>query len=174
MVFLRHASRHVHASVANYVKAGLTELNWDDPANTPLGAPAVRVQTTSPVTGDKLASSVSAGLVAVSLGNEFNPDPQELGGGLHMQEYPFFVDVFMDTEGECTALACDIRDMFLGRFEDFSARWIPVTDQVLSTPVPGWKIEFDDVERVSPDHSYSFHWQVVRVTAQVYYPEVVW
>jgi hypothetical protein len=173
MVFLRHASRHVHASVANYVKAGLTELNWDDPALTPLGAPAVRVQTTSPVAGERLAATVSPGLVAVSLGNEFSPDPQELGGGLHMQEYPFFVDVFMGSEGECTALACDIRDMFLGRFE-FAARAIPVVDQVTGTSVDGWKIEFDDIQRITPDHTYSVHWQVVRVTASTYYPEVVW
>ena len=172
MSFLRHASRHVHASVANYVKAGLTELDWMDPAQTPLGAPAVSVRTTSPVTGGKLESGITPGLVYVTLGNEFRPDPQELGGALHMQEYPFFIDCFMGTEGEGTALACDVRDLLLGRFE-FASRAIPVTDQVLGTSVPGWKIEFDDVERVVPDHSYSIHWQVVRVTASTYYPEVV-
>lgn len=172
MVFLRHASRHVHATVANHVKAGLTELGWDDAATTPLGAPAVSVQTTAALTGGRVDKKVTAGLVSITLGNEFAPDPQELGGALFLQEYPIFIDVFMGTEGETTALACDIRDILLGRFE-FAGRSIPVVDQVTSTPVDGWRIEFDDVERTTPENTYSLFWQVVKVTAATYYPEVV-
>jgi len=171
--FLRHASRHVHATVAKHVKAGLTELDWTDPANTPLGAPAVRFQTTTALQGGKLGSGVGAGLVSIVLGNELMPDPEELGGPLFRQDYPFFIDLFMETDGEATALACDIRDILLGRFE-FAGRTLPVVDQVTSTPVPGWLIEFEDVERMSPDHTFSIQWQVVKVTASTYYNEVVY
>lgn len=169
-MFLRHASRHVHASVANYVKAGLTELGWDDPATTPFGAPAVRVQTTAALTGGRVGTSVSPGLVSITLGNERAPSMEELGGPLASQDYPIFIDVFMGTEGECTALATDIRDHLLGRFE-FSKRSIPVRDQATSTDVPGWSIEFDDLERVSPDNTYSLYWQVVHVTATTFFNE---
>ena len=44
----------------------------------------------------------------------------------------------------------------------------------VSLPRIRGEIEFDDVQRVTPDHTYSVHWQVVRVTASTYYPEVVW
>jgi hypothetical protein len=171
--FLRHASRHVHATIAKHVKAGLTELNWTDPALTPLGASAVRFQTTSALQGGRPGAGVSPGLVSITLGNEAPPSEEEMGGPLHLQEYPIFIDVFMETEGECTALACDVRDILLGRFE-FAGRVLPVVDQVTSTDVPGWILELDDVERMSPEHTFSIQWQVVKVTASAYYNEVVY
>lgn len=173
MTFLRHASRHVHQTMADHILNGLEELNWTDPMLTPLGAPAVRLQTTPALQGGRLGANVAAGLVSVTLGNEFAPDLEEMGGPLSSQEYPVFIDMFMGTEGEALALACDIRDILLGRFE-FAKRHLAVVDQVTSTSVPGWMIELDDVERVSPDHNYSLHWQVVKVTATTYYNEVTY
>lgn len=173
MTFLRHASRHVHHTVANRIKDGLDQLGWTDPTTTPLGAPAVVIQTEPVLTGGRTTTKLAAGMVSITLGDEFPPDPEELGGALFSQDYPIFIDVFGNTDGETTALACDVRDILLARF-DFASRFFPVVDQVTSTDVPDWVIELDDVERLRPDNTYALYWQVVKVTATVFFPEVVY
>jgi len=172
MTYLRHASRHVHHTVANHLKARLDALGWTDAATTPFGATPAKIITTSAVVGTQLDSKVTAGTIAVTLGDEFGPDPQELGGPFTSQEYPIFVDVFQDTSTAALTLASDIRDIFLGRVAG-SRRWLDVVDQSTKQPVPGWKIELDDVDRVSPETAMPLRWQVVKVTAIAYFNDVM-
>ena len=65
--------------------------------------------------------TVTAGLVSITLGDELLVDMEELGGPLAAQGYPFFVDCFEDNEAVTTALATDVRDIFLGRFTGAAA-----------------------------------------------------
>jgi len=176
MTFLRHSSRHVHHTVADHVEAGLAALSWTNAATTPFGSPVVTFDRTRSA-ADFLVpgvtpSGLKAGLVCITLGNEFQPDPEEMGSGLHVVELPIFVDVFMDVDAHAQTLAEDARDIFLGRQAFWPKRFIPVVNQATSTAVPGWSIEFDDVERDRPEHSFALAWQVVKATAMVRYQEV--
>ena len=173
MAFLRHAGRHVHHTVANHIETQLGVLNWTTVGNVPFDSPPVQVRRTSAIVGGTLGKTTKAGTVAVTLGNEFASDPEELGGPLSSQEYPIFIDVFQDTEATTLALALDVKDILMGRFPNTS-RFLPVIDQTTGTPVDGWKIEFDDVERVEPDYNFALFWQVVKVTAVAYFPEVIY
>lgn len=171
MTYLRHASRHVHHTVANYIAEQLTALNWMDEANTPFGAIPVRIMKTPSVIGGQLADNVTAGVVSITLGDESNPDPEELGGALFSQEYPIFIDIFQDSYAVALSLANDVRDILLGRLPD-TQRWLDVVNQTNAQVVPGWKLELEDVERVSPETVMPLRWQVVKVTAVAYFPEV--
>ena len=170
MTFLRHAARHVHHTVANYVEAQLTELNWlsDTP---PFGAQPVAIRRTAAFLGSELVEGIGAGTITITLGDEVNPDPEELGGPLTRQDYPIFIDVFQDSEAVTLALATDVRDALLGRFPT-SRRFLPVVDQATGLEVPGWTMEFDDVERITPDRRLPLPWQAVHVTAACYFQEV--
>jgi hypothetical protein len=171
MSHLRHASRHVHHSVAAYLEVILGELGWTSAVESerPFGAARVVVKRTGNV--GRRDANLEPGQVYVTLGDEPEPDQQEMGGPLSRQDIPIFVDVLMDEPGLALALACDIRDALLGRFES-AARSIDVVDQSTQTPVPGWRIRFEDVERIQPEAMLALDWQVVKVTAEVDFPEV--
>ena len=171
MTYLRHASRHVHHSVADYLQAQLEELGWTDPDATPFGATPVTLIRTPAIVGGALTEKITAGTVAITLGDEYGPDIEELGGPLHSQDYPLFVDVFQATSAEALALASDIRDIFLARLPG-TQRWLDVTNQINDQVVPGWKLEFEDIERVQPETVMPLRWQVIKVTAVAYFPEV--
>lgn len=174
MTWLRHAARHVHHSAADYLQAQLEALDWMDPDETPFGAPPVKIRRTAGILGNKLADDkVVAGTVAITLGSEVAPDEQELGGPLSAQEYPLFIDIFQDSDAAVVSLATDVRDIFMGRMPN-SQRWLPVTNQITGAVVPGWKLEFEDIERVTPDATLPLHWQVVKVTATAFFPEVTY
>lgn len=172
MSYLRHASRHVHQTVADHVKDGLTSLGWFGP-DVPFGEDPITLDTTRAFIGDTLSEEVTAGTVYVTLGREVNPDMEELGGPLASQQYPFFFDVFMTTEAVTRALACDIRDLLLGRIDGYG-RGLQVTDYVTGTPVAGMALSFDDIERVAPEHTFPLHWETVHATAVLHFNEVVW
>lgn len=175
MTWLRHAGRHVHHTVANYVEAQLTDLSWLDPANVPFGAAAapVTIIRTPAIIGGKLGTDIVAGTLAITLGDEFQPDMEELGGPLASQEYPIFFDVFQLTDAAALALASDIRDILLGRLPG-TQRWHPVINQATGGEAVGWQLEIEDVERVSPDNRLALPWQVVKATATCYFPEVIY
>lgn len=173
MDFLRHAGRHVLHSVANYVEEQLDELLWTQAEGVPFGAARVKLIRTPAFVGGSLDKNIQAGIVSVSLGDEFAPNMEELGGALASQEYPLFFDVFQDSNASALTLATDIRDILLGRLPG-TQRWLDVIDQAFQTPVPGWKLEFEDVERVQPETSSPLNWQVVKVVAVAYFPEVTY
>lgn len=171
--FLRHAARHVHYTVADYIEAQLADLDWTTEGSTPFGATALTFQRFPAVTGDPTKAQIAPGTVAITLGNELAPDPQELGGPLTLQEYPIFVDVFMEKDAEAVAVATDVRDILLGRLPG-THRFLDLVDQLTDLPVPGWKIELDDVQRVRPDSVLPVHWHSVHVAANAYFNETVY
>lgn len=173
MTYLRHAGRHVLHSVANYIETQLGTLQWTVEGFVPFGAAQVKIIRTPAFVGGALDKAIKPGVVAMSLGDEFMPDMEELGGALASQEYPIFIDVFQDTSASALTLATDIRDILLGRLPD-TQRWLDVTDQATQSVVPGWKLEFDDIERVQPETASPINWQVVKVTAVAYFPEVTY
>ena len=85
-----------------------------------------------------------------------------------------FVDILMDVPAHADAVAQDIRDILLGRFPDIAGRVIAVVDQSTGQPVPGWKVEFDDLEVSTPDVPLALQWRVVKLTAATYFPEAVY
>lgn len=173
MAWLRHAGRHVHHTAANYLTAQLEALGWldDDAANRPFGMTQVQVWTRPAILESGLGDKVEAGVLSITLGDEMPPELQEVGGPLSEQLYPLFVDCFHDTEESTLALATDVKDIFMGRLPG-SQPWLDVVNQANQVAVPGWRMEFEDIERVKPDSRVRLHWQVVKVTACTYYPEV--
>jgi hypothetical protein len=173
---LRHATRHVHATVLNIVREQLTTLGWTQESTLPFGpkyANVVRFIDSPAIAGDRLADGIEPGIVACTVGPEQPPDSEEIGGPLTRQDYPIFFDVFQGSYSATTALANDIRDILLGRFPG-TRRHIGVIDQTDNTRVPGWTCELTDVTLVRPEIRLPLHWQVVKVTAEVYFPEVQW
>lgn len=173
MEYLRHATRHVHHTVANEVQAQLTELGWMTDGEVPFGATKVTMIRTPAFVGSTLHKSITAGVLAVTVGDEFMPTMEELGGPLSVQEYPLFFDVFQDSDAAAVALASDIRDILLGRLPG-TRRFLDVINQVTGQVVPGWKLEFDDIDRTSPNLTAPLNWQVVKATAVAYFPEVAY
>lgn len=182
MTWLRHGGRHVQGTVQAYLRECLVELGWanDDPADTstdslPFGpeqASLVRIRNTPAVTTDgSLSENVTAGVLSITVGDENESLMEELGGPLASQEYPLFFDVFQDTYGTALALATDVKDILMGRLPD-TVRSMPVRNMANGAVVSGWMIELDDVIRVQPEHKFPLHWQVVKATATVYFPEV--
>lgn len=176
MTYLRHASRHIQASLLKTISNGLDPLGWLDASTLPFGtqnAAVVRFTDTPAIATDKLADGVSPGLISVTLGPEFPANMEEIGGPLSRQDYPFFIDLFQPTYAATTALANDIRDILMGRLPG-TRRYMVVTDQITNTPVAGWTCELTDVEITRPEIRLPLHWQVVKVTCEVYFPEVQW
>lgn len=173
MTYLRHSSRHIHHSVADYVKAQMAALLWTTPGSVPFDAPVVRFTTNTAIPNNRtdLARAIEPGMVAITVGDEPDTVEEELGGELVTLELPIFFDIFMDSDATALAVANDIRDVLKGRLAG-SKRVIPVVDQVTSTPVDGWVIEFTDVERARPEHNV-LHWQIVKVTATTQFLEIV-
>lgn len=176
MSWLRHAGRHVHHTAANYLKVQLDALDWlgtDPNVAVPFGAPPVTLLTAPVIIGEKLSEQVKAGTVAITLGDEQPSDMEEMGGPLAAQGYPLFIDIFSDTEETTLALATDVRDIFMGRLAG-TQRFLDVVNQATTVAVPGWRMEFEDVERLKPNVSFPLYWQVVKVTAMTYFPEVTY
>lgn len=172
MSALRHSSRHVHHSVAEHLSAALTTLKWVGPANdTPFGAPVVTVTTSQDTLGSKEVAGAKDGSLFVSLGPEQMPVDEEVGGPLAMTELVMFVDVFMAQAGHAQALIEDVRDVFLGRLPAPGPRSIPVVNQVTSTVVEGWRVEFVDLEQRIPDRASALHWRVLALTCEIRYRE---
>ncbi|GAB3863339.1 hypothetical protein GCM10028801_30730 [Nocardioides maradonensis] len=169
MAWLRHSSRHVHATVLNHVKDQLDTLGWLSAGTTPFGAPALTLIDKPLVDGDQIRQEARPGSVFVTLGTEPDPEDQELGGPLSMQQIPIFFDVFMDANGLAVAAACDIRDILRGRIG--GKRVLDVIDQTTGDPAPGWQLEFTEVERVAPDQRFALHWQAVKTTCEVTFSE---
>ena len=174
MSWLRHAGRHVHHTAANYLKDQLDTLGWTaaDAEDRPWGLTQVELWTKPAVTDEGLVEAVRSGIVAITLGDEADSTLQEMSGPLATQDYPLFINVFHDTEESTLALATDIRDIFKGRLPDTNSS-LPVLNQADQVAVPGWVMEFNDIERVRPDSGrIKLHWQVVKVTAETYFQEV--
>jgi len=171
VTWLRQSPRHIHATVVDYLTDQLDTLGWTT-STPPFGATQVRIQTYMPPESE--LTKVTSGLLAITMGDEFDALDEELGGPLHSQELPFFVDIFQDKSAHALALATDVRDALRGRLTD-AKRVLTVQDhtQNPATDVDGWKFEFTDVRR-DQILRLPIYWQVVRCTAMVEFPEQVW
>ncbi len=133
---MRHRERHVHATIQAFVEEGLAALGWfDDPA--PFGTVPATVVGYQPL---EAGHTPSYNTVAVSMGDSTADEAWELGGGLHVCTYPFFVDIYAANEPIGVALSNDIKD-------HFTERIIPLRDYTTTSQgVPtDAQIEFDDV-----------------------------
>ena len=168
---IRYSSRAIHYSVATHIETQLRDLGWMDASTTPFGAPALDIRTSTPRPYQTDTASIVPGAVAITLGDNEDAEPQEIGGPLYLIEYPMFVDIYMDKDAHALAVAQDVWDICAGRINGTS-RYLPVTDLTTGNLATGWLIELTDLERTRPVHDLKVHWQVVKVTASTYFPEV--
>lgn len=173
MTYLRHASRHVHHTVANYVKFHLDQLGWTQAGIVPFDSPVVKIWKSAAVTPAGLNQQVTAGVCSITVGNELAVEMHELGGALASQDYPIFIDVFQDTDATALALASDIKDILLGRLPG-TRRSLSLVNQMTGNPEADWWIELEDIERTRPDHTFTLAWHSVKVTAVAYFTEVTY
>lgn len=168
MTWLRHSARHVHATICDYLEGVLDDLDWTT-TSPPLGADQVNVIRYMPPESELTA--IRAGTLAITLGEELDSNEEEMGGPLARQDMPVFVDIFQSKDAYARALAQDIKDAVKGRLPNTNS-WLNVQNQALDPPedVPGWKMEFTDVER-EQIYRLPIYWQSVRFTAEVYFPD---
>lgn len=174
MAFPRHSSRSIHAALVDRVTAGLTSLGWIGPEDgVPFGGSPLTVKDTRPFVGERIANTITAGDVVISAATETPATLEEIGGPLASMELPFFIDCFMDSIAEASALTSDIRDLLCGRVIGFR-RFLPFIDKATNSNVPGWTLELEDVERAVPEHNLPLEWQAVHVTVVARFNEVSW
>jgi len=166
MAYLRHSARHVQQSILDRVEAGLLADGWLGP-EVPFGADAV-VWMPRRMSESELVS-VTGNLVAVSFGGEDDDIPQELGGGVTLIQHVILVDVIGSDDSISLAIASDVKDRLAGLAG--TSRFEPVYNYTVTprTPVLGWLIEFENVQRVRPQsEDYRRLWNVVTADANVY------
>lgn len=170
---LRWSSRHVHQSVCDYVTERLEDLGWTVPGSVPTGSAPVRIITELPDEWDPEESMLENGTLAITLGDEPDAKPEEMGGSLASIDFPIFVDIYYNVPSEALSLALDVRDIFCGRLPG-AKRYLDVTNYASesNTLAPGYRMEFENVQRSKP--SGKVGWQVVKCTAVLYFPETVY
>lgn len=174
MTYMRHSSRMAKQTIFQYLKSQLDALEWTNAtaASRPFQAAQVELHDTVPAESEQRAKLV-AGYVALSMGSEPALVEQEMGGPLGLTQIPVAVDLLMDSQGAAHALACDIRDIFLGCFTN-SSRSIVVNDYTTNAagvPNNDYVVEFDQV-LMSPSNDVE-NWWTVRLVASLYAPQVV-
>lgn len=161
---MRHRERHVHETILQHVKAGLGDLGWfADPV--PFGTVAVEVVGYQPL---EAGETPSYNTVAVSMGDSTADLPFELGGGLSVCNYPFFVDVYGASEPIGVAIANDIKDALTDQI--IGLRDYTTTSAGVPTDA---QIEFDLVmtEKI-PTATTTLDkrsWRSVKATAVLYF-----
>lgn len=153
---LRHAQRHVEASVLSHVRLHLEALNWfsDDEAERPFGV--ARPEITTTLTGqygtDPKHAVVSGGArptIGVSIVGQEGDEDTEIGGVLAEVTYALFVTVVAQPS-IAVALGEDITDLIAGRV---APPVVPLVNQATGAPVRGETLELQDVSSgwLSPD-----------------------
>lgn len=171
--YLRHSSRHVHESICVYLDSLLTDLGWTVEGSVPFGAEPVTILRQLPDNWNPEEAPLENGTVAITLGDDPDARNEELGGALASMEIPIFVDIYYTEPSESVSLALDVRDIFCGRLPG-SKRFLAVTNfaSYPAVEAPGYQLEFEDVTRERPTNRIG--WQVVKVTAKLFFPEVVY
>ncbi len=168
--YLRHAARYIQQTVGDDIEAALLELGWVGPATgVPFGAePFEFLQLRL---DESEMKALTSNTIVVSWGDEPDWDPQELGGGMVSIGHVLFVDVLGESEAVALAAAVDVKDVLSGQAPGYS-RYHDVRDysQAAKPPVPGYKIEIEEVVRERPIADWRRNWQTVKGTATVYFP----
>lgn len=173
MTYLRHATRHVHQTVLDRIRAGLVTDEWLDVADgaAPFGGDAILWQPRRMKESELLAITTEQSIVAPWFASEPEPEPQELGGGLVMVAHALVIDVIGESDGVSLAITSDIMDRLTGLKPDTS-RFEPVYDYSATprTAVVGYQIEFVNVARSRPEaDDMKRTWNVIVADAEVYF-----
>lgn len=166
MALLRHRSRHVHATVYNYLRTELAVLGWINPPIN-FGTEAISLVDYQP---DERGERIEHNTVAVSIGDVPSDREEELGanvGGLRSGLYPIFIDVYMADQSLAVAMCDDIRQIF-------DNAYLPVIDQVTGDP-SDYIIDVEEVfgpQRPNAQigaEQFKRYWRIMRLDARVYY-----
>lgn len=165
---IRFRSRHLHATITDYVRTQLDALGWiSAPIN--FSTAACTVLDYQP---DERGQVIATNTVAVSLADFHSDQDEELGasyGGLRSAPYSLYVDVYMAEQALSIAICDDIRDMFT----DLSLELI---DQISGLPVYGTLIEVDRVTgpekppAASTAEQFKKYWRIMQIHTSLYYP----
>lgn len=158
---IRHASRHLLQSVHDHLRDQLDVLGWLTPGG--FKSRPVTLQTYIPPDGP---DSSPPNTIVLTLGDEPDEIPEELGDGLVSVEQVLFVDVWGENQPVSLALADDLKDVLRGRRPGLSRR-IPFYDytQHPRAPLPTVVVETSDVIRLRPDNNdFRRNWMVVKAT----------
>ncbi len=167
---LRFRSRHVHKTVAEYLREKLGELGWlTAPIN--FNATAVTFREVQP---DENGTSVAPNTVSVTAGDLGDDQETQLGGGIYEVVIPFFIDVYGESAGLAQSIAEDLREQLT------HGRVLPLYDwNDVQAParVDGAYIEFENV--VGPERpqgsqtsaDFRRFWRVVKAEAHVLYSD---
>ncbi len=164
---VRFRTRFLHATIVDIVRENLLTLGWAaDPVN--FSTHPVRVIDYQP---DDRAERVAVNTVAVTIGDVGNAVDEELGashGGLRSQEYPIFIDVYMEEQALSVALIDDLRDVFTDAI-------FPLRDKIHGGDVPAAQVAVEEVigpERppaASSNDHFKRYWRILRLGVVLYY-----
>lgn len=162
MTMIRWPQRNTHATITKLVTDTLTNLGWIGPGL--LGSPSVTVINFDP---QQAAEAIVPNTVAVTIPNEGNDVPMELGAGMREVPYTVFIDIFPSNDSVGQALSDDIKlPLVDGYFPllDFS--------QTPPSAVPGAYIEIEHIvgNRFPQGTGVGKQtWRDLRLTAQLQY-----
>jgi hypothetical protein len=123
---MRHRARHVQQTLADHLRAGLTELSWmsvEGPRPFGIARPVrfidVDVEDLLDATGDEVASfreRMAGYVLALTVESESEDLLQELGGPLYQVPLTISIDVWGELTSVTMALASDVKDLLRDAF----------------------------------------------------------
>lgn len=153
-------SRLIKDNVYNFLKSGLTELDWF--ATGRQHQAVILHPKASPWDEELKPNAITLSVETVS---EF---PAEMGSLLAEHTWQYYVDVFAEDDSVGVHLATDIRDMLLGHITSISSSGpsIPVYDLTVqsATPIDLFSVQVDSVS-MDKGREYTmptkkFWWQI--------------
>lgn len=162
---MRFRQRHVHKTLCDHVKSGLTTKGWVTPPVNFGVTPVTFVEAVPELGG----TAIPRNTVAITLGDEPEDKDEELGGGLISCDFVLFVDIFGEDASTAVSIASDVKDLLKYQI-------LPVRDYT-SNPsglVTTATLELEDVMIETPPLATSNvdkrFWRVVKAMA-VYYAQ---
>jgi hypothetical protein len=172
---LRFRRRHVLKTIANYLRQNMVARGWGirgvndplapDPGLNFGGSPWCYIETLP----EFVPTSVGFNTVAVTLGNEDENIPEEMGGSLYSVSYPLTVDVYGETASGSVSMSADLKAVMCDVV-------IPVYDFTgVPSQVPGEYVEFEHVmgpsrpTEATISQDFRRHWRQVQVEAVAYF-----
>lgn len=162
---VRHAVRHVRASMEQMLTDFLVEYGWKGPT-PPYGAEPFTIVCAPPRPAD-LKPAAQGNTVFISHGDEDQYVDTQLGGGILQAEHILFVDVVSEKPAIALAVAADIKDRLCGLFG--GSRFLRPVDAGTGVPLSGFLGEFVDVIREQPNPDVA-SWQSIKATLQLEFP----
>jgi hypothetical protein len=163
-MYVRHAVRHVRATLEVLVETLLRDYSWMGPV-VPFGAKPVTVSRRGPKESD--LKQVEGNVVFVSHGGEPDVTEQELGAGYLRAEHVLFVDILGQNESVALAIASDIQDRLRGLLG--GTRYVRPREAGTGAELDGYLGEFQDVVRDQPNPDLGA-WQSIKATLMLDFP----